>query len=294
MVVEHVHSTTDEHVIHLIHRSRGDISVEERQAILHELIERYHELPDKEAPVARELRQAFLLTLEDHPTVLEQEKLAHFLVEHISADDFADLLWETPDHVVTFSETIYGFQGLSDTMSQQVTAHVHALLCHALHQFERQGDYENMFRLLQIAPISPASISPELHRLRNRVYRYEMQRVRRRRYLLYGYLLLQVILIGIVFPYLFIYAENGLMQSKIEEMANVDLPQDVNRQYFTFADGLYWSLITAGSIGYGDITPVTQMGRIIAATLGIMGVITIGVIAGLILNWITPRRLDWY
>jgi hypothetical protein len=36
------------------------------------------------------------------------------------------------------------------------------------------------------------------------------------------------------------------------------------------------------------------MGRIIAATLGIMGVITIGVIAGLILNWITPRRLDWY
>lgn len=288
------HLTTDEYVINLTKRSRGDLSVEERKAVLDELIERYHDLPDKETPVARKLRQAFLLTLEDHPSVLEQEKLAHFLVKHISADDFADLSWETPDHVVTFGETIYGFRCLSDTMSQQMTAHVVALVCHALHQFERQGDYENMFRLLQIAPISPVTPSPELHRLRNRVYRYEMKRVRRRRYLLFGYLLLQVLLVGVVFPYLFIYAENGLIQSKIEDMANVDLPQEINRQYLTFADGLYWSLITAGSIGYGDITPVTQMGRIIAAILGIMGVITIGVTAGLILNWITPRRLDWY
>jgi Ion channel len=133
---------TNKHVAHLMVRSRKASSVAERETILNELVELYETRLDKDAQDARELRQAFLLTLEDHPTG---------------------------------------------------------------------------------API------------------------------------------GFVFPLLFINA-----------------------------DGLYWSLITAGSIGYGDITPVTHIGTIIAATLGIMGVITIGVIAGLILNWITPRRLDWH
>ena len=71
----------------------------------------------------------------------------------------------------------------------------------------------------------------------------------------------------------------------------VDLPKE-GRRFFSYADGLYWSLITAASIGYGDITPQTSVSRVIAATLGIMGVITIGVIAGLILNWITARSID--
>jgi hypothetical protein len=285
---------TNKHVAHLMARSQKARSVAERETILNELIELYETLPDKDAPEAHELRQAFLLTLEDHPTILGQETLARFLTEHVRATDFADMLWEAPEYVVTFSEIIYGFQCPNEAMSQKVTAHVHALLCHALHAFEQQGEYEKMFRLLQRAPISPARISPELHRLRNRVSRYEMQRVRWRRRLLYGYLFLQVLLIGLVFPLLFINAENGVIQHKIEEVAKVDLPQEPHRQYLSYADGLYWSLITAGSIGYGDITPVTQIGKIIAATLGIMGVITIGVIAGLILNWITPRRLDWH
>jgi voltage-gated potassium channel len=55
---------------------------------------------------------------------------------------------------------------------------------------------------------------------------------------------------------------------------------------------LVWSLITAASIGYGDVTPHTGIGKGIAAALGIMGVITVGVIAGLILNWISPRTID--
>jgi hypothetical protein len=47
-----------------------------------------------------------------------------------------------------------------------------------------------------------------------------------------------------------------------------------------------------GYVGYGDVTPRSNEGRIIAAVLGTMGVLTIGVLAGLILNWITPRQLD--
>jgi voltage-gated potassium channel Kch len=115
--------------------------------------------------------------------------------------------------------------------------------------------------------------------------------VQRNRYFLHGYLTLYIILVTIVFPLLFINAENGAIQDKIEQAAEVDMDEE-NRQFLSYSDGLYWSVITASSIGYGDVTPVTQVGRIIAATLGIMGVITVAVIAGLILEWITPRRLD--
>jgi Ion channel len=46
------------------------------------------------------------------------------------------------------------------------------------------------------------------------------------------------------------------------------------------------------AIGYGDITPVTGLGKLLAGTLGILGVLTTGVIAGLILNWLSERSLD--
>ena len=56
-----------------------------------------------------------------------------------------------------------------------------------------------------------------------------------------------------------------------------------------FRDSLYWSIITYTTIGYGDISPVTSVGKLLAAIHGIMGVLTTGVIAGLILNWLSPR-----
>lgn len=118
-----------------------------------------------------------------------------------------------------------------------------------------------------------------------------MRRVRRSRRWLYSYLVLQVILIVLIFPLLFMYAENGALQQRIEDATKLDMPEE-ERQFLSYTDGLYWSLITAGSIGYGDITPRTGMGRAIAAILGVMGVITVGVIAGLILSWMTPRRLE--
>ncbi|HEX5690194.1 MAG TPA: potassium channel family protein, partial [Roseiflexaceae bacterium] len=83
---------------------------------------------------------------------------------------------------------------------------------------------------------------------------------------------------------------NGAIQDEAQKLG-VELPKE-GRRFFSYGDGLYWSLITAASIGYGDITPQTTVGRVIAATLGILGVITIGVIAGLILNWISARSID--
>ena len=90
--------------------------------------------------------------------------------------------------------------------------------------------------------------------------------------------------------YLFINAENGRLQREVEQLADVELGDD-GYQLLTFSEGVYWAVITASSIGYGDVTPTTTTGRIIAGTLGTMGVITVGILAGLVLDWMTPRRI---
>ena len=59
-----------------------------------------------------------------------------------------------------------------------------------------------------------------------------------------------------------------------------------------FEEALYFSTVTYASIGYGDVVPVTGLGRALAAILGMFGVLTIGIVAGLVLQWISPRPVD--
>lgn len=44
----------------------------------------------------------------------------------------------------------------------------------------------------------------------------------------------------------------------------------------TFFDGIWWSFVTATTVGYGDISPTTPSGRVIAAILMIVGIGLIG------------------
>lgn len=50
----------------------------------------------------------------------------------------------------------------------------------------------------------------------------------------------------------------------------------------TFFDGVWWSVTTITSVGYGDTHPVTTGGRIIGMSLELMGVLAFGLIIGLI------------
>lgn len=47
-------------------------------------------------------------------------------------------------------------------------------------------------------------------------------------------------------------------------------------------DGLWWSIVTFTTIGYGDLVPITVLGRILAGLIGITGILTIAIPAGLI------------
>lgn len=56
-----------------------------------------------------------------------------------------------------------------------------------------------------------------------------------------------------------------------------------------FADALWWSMTTVTTVGYGDLTPVTGRGRLIAAALMIGGISLLGVITATLASWIIQR-----
>lgn len=47
-------------------------------------------------------------------------------------------------------------------------------------------------------------------------------------------------------------------------------------------DSMYWALITLTTVGYGDITPITVAGKIIAVGSAILGVIVVALVTGIV------------
>ncbi len=59
----------------------------------------------------------------------------------------------------------------------------------------------------------------------------------------------------------------------------------------SFGDALWWSIVTATTVGYGDVSPETTLGRIVAGVLMLVGIGTIGMLTGSIAtHFLQDRR----
>ncbi|KAJ8334557.1 hypothetical protein SKAU_G00401960 [Synaphobranchus kaupii] len=58
--------------------------------------------------------------------------------------------------------------------------------------------------------------------------------------------------------------------------------KDINTEFTTYADSLWWGTITLTTIGYGDKTPRTWLGRLLAAGFALLGVSFFALPAGIL------------
>jgi voltage-gated potassium channel Kch len=64
----------------------------------------------------------------------------------------------------------------------------------------------------------------------------------------------------------------------------------VNPSVTTIFDAGWWALVTATTVGYGDITPDTSAGRIVGLVVMLVGIGTFSALAGLIGSSLQRRR----
>jgi voltage-gated potassium channel len=62
-----------------------------------------------------------------------------------------------------------------------------------------------------------------------------------------------------------------------------------NASIQNFGDALWWSFATMTTVGYGDLTPVTVQGRIIAVALMIGGIGLLGIVTATLASWLMEQ-----
>jgi voltage-gated potassium channel len=82
---------------------------------------------------------------------------------------------------------------------------------------------------------------------------------------------------------LFAFAFSVLGVSTLLGGASIYLVEvKANPAITTMLDGIWWALVTVTTVGFGDITPVTPLGRIVGAVMMIAGMFTLALFAGIV------------
>jgi voltage-gated potassium channel len=76
----------------------------------------------------------------------------------------------------------------------------------------------------------------------------------------------------------------------VASLAILDAERDQpGSRIVNFGDAVWWSITTVTTVGYGDLSPVTTQGRVIAVFLMIGGISLVGVVTATIASWIIQR-----
>ncbi|MCH8821513.1 potassium channel family protein [Patescibacteria group bacterium] len=67
---------------------------------------------------------------------------------------------------------------------------------------------------------------------------------------------------------------------------------DVNPNVSNFFDSFYWSVVTTATVGYGDISPITIGGRIVAMFLMLVGIGTLGAVTATVASYLIKNKKD--
>ena len=67
---------------------------------------------------------------------------------------------------------------------------------------------------------------------------------------------------------------------------------NMNPNINSFQDGLWWSLVTITTVGFGDISPVTPLGRVVGAVLMVAGMFTLALFAGIVGSSLVSEMLS--
>ncbi len=76
----------------------------------------------------------------------------------------------------------------------------------------------------------------------------------------------------------------------IGALAVLDVEQnDPEAKILNFGDAAWWAVTTITTVGYGDLYPVTPIGRIVAAALMMSGIAVLGIVTASIASWLVQR-----
>jgi len=88
-------------------------------------------------------------------------------------------------------------------------------------------------------------------------------------------------LLTLLFLLLFIVFTSGI--------AIYILEADKNANIHTLFDGIYWAIVTISTVGYGDISPVTDIGRAISILIIVSGIAMISFVTSVIVSAFSER-----
>ncbi|MEO8908183.1 MAG: ion channel [Microbacteriaceae bacterium] len=91
----------------------------------------------------------------------------------------------------------------------------------------------------------------------------------------------RVVVIAVAYAVMFVYII-ALTELAVERHAP-------HATIHSFGDAIWWACVTIATVGYGDYTPVTVPGRVLAVALMVGGVAIIGTASALIVSFLSER-----